>query len=63
MKKASQQEKENEKFRLAYQKYIRNDQLAADDLKTLIRKVKECDDSPLRSKIADLQQQWNRRKC
>jgi hypothetical protein len=62
IKKAQQQEKEEGKFRQAYQKYVRNERLVADDLKVLLRKVKERDDSPLRSKIAELQQQWNKRK-
>jgi hypothetical protein len=63
MKKAQQQEKENEKFRLAYQKYVRNEGLVADNLKSLITKVKHCDDYPLCLKIADLQQQLKKQKC
>jgi hypothetical protein len=62
MKKARQQEKEEGKFRQAYQKYVRNERVVADNLKVLLRKVKERDDSPLRSKIYELQQQWNKRK-
>jgi hypothetical protein len=63
VKKAAQQAKESQQFRQAYQKYANNQRLAASDLRALIRKTKHHrDDSPVRSKMLELQEQWDRRK-
>jgi hypothetical protein len=61
-KKAAQQEKENMSFTESYHKYRNNQKLAGNDMKHLLRKVREANDSPLRTKIADLRQQWEKRK-
>jgi hypothetical protein len=54
--------KSQEKFIVAYNKYASNQNLHSEDLKALIKKVKKKDDTPLRSKITELREQWNRRK-
>jgi hypothetical protein len=62
MKKDIQQQQETNKFRASYRKYISNLPLSTTDMKTLIKRVKTKDDSPLRSRMVDIHQQWNRRK-
>jgi hypothetical protein len=50
------------KFHTSYQKYRNNAKLGAGDLSTLLRKVRQTGDSPIPTKIADLQQQWESKK-
>jgi hypothetical protein len=61
-KKNVQHEKESNEFRKSYQKYAKNLPLSTTDIRSLIRKVKHRDDSPLKTKTAELKQQWERRR-
>jgi hypothetical protein len=61
-KKSSQVQKEQEKFRASFQRYIRNETLKSDDYRTLLQRFKRSNDSPLRSKVGEMMQQWQQRK-
>jgi hypothetical protein len=54
--------KEDDGFQKAYQKYMLGQPLAMVDMKHLLRKVKHRDDSPIRSKVGEIPQQWDKRK-
>jgi hypothetical protein len=45
-----------------YQKYRGNQPLSVADMRNLLRKVKLRDDSPLRTKVAEVKAQWDKRK-
>jgi hypothetical protein len=53
-KKQIQSTKENEQFLLAYKKYNNNDNLLSEDLKALMKRVNEKNNTPLRSKVSEL---------
>jgi hypothetical protein len=57
-----QKEKESKIFRVAYRKYVKNERLLTVDIRSLLKRVKQPDDSPIKSKMVDLQAQWHRRK-
>jgi hypothetical protein len=61
-KKSSQVQDEQDKFRASFQRYIQNETLKSEDYRTLLRRFKRSDDSPLRSKVGELMQQWHQRK-
>lgn len=50
------------KFRSSYLKYVNNNKLVAADYNNLLRKVRQPDDSPLRTKVSELKQQFQQRK-
>jgi hypothetical protein len=52
----------NEKFYKTAEKYISGRSLNVDDMKCLILRVKSGTDSPLKSKKAEVELQYNRRK-
>jgi mRNA-degrading endonuclease YafQ of YafQ-DinJ toxin-antitoxin module len=54
--------KQGNRFKLSYQKFMNNHKLLATDMTNLLRKVRQPNDSPLRSKAHELQQQWEKRK-
>jgi hypothetical protein len=56
------QAKQTDNFRKSYQKFISNQPLAVADMRNLINRVKLLDDSPLKTRLADLKQQWEKRK-
>jgi hypothetical protein len=63
VKKDTQQNKSSQQFQQAYQKYVNSERLTASDLRALIKKTKtQRDNSPVRSKMTELQEQWHRRK-
>jgi hypothetical protein len=62
-KKQDCKNKAENKFNGAYTKYKENkENLRADDLKVLLRRVQRKNDSPIRTKIRDLQDQFHRRE-
>jgi hypothetical protein len=61
-KRASKEDKENSHFTQSFQKFVANEKLTTTDLKNLLRKVKQRDDSPIRSKMVELKAQWEKRK-
>jgi hypothetical protein len=60
--KKSLQEKETNKFKETFQRYVSNQRMNATDYRTLLRRVKQKNDSPLRPKLDGLMQQWQQRK-
>jgi hypothetical protein len=61
-KQQIQQQTANNKLSTLYQRYVKNQQLSADDLCNLLRKVKHRNDKPIATKMAKLQQQWEEQK-
>jgi hypothetical protein len=61
-RKNNQQDKERDAFRESYHKYVNNQRLTNNDLRNLLRNVRKRDDSPIRTKKAELHQQWLKRK-
>jgi hypothetical protein len=61
-KQQQRQQKERTDFTVSYHRYRNNQPLKANDYRNLLRKVRHGDDSPLRSKVTHLQQQWQNRK-
>jgi hypothetical protein len=61
-RKIQQQQKDSTNFRAAFNKYSNNQQLTAADTRTLLKKVRHRDDSPLALRKVDLDQQWEKRK-
>jgi hypothetical protein len=61
-KRMKVQAKQSDNFRKSYQKFISNQPLAVADLRNLMNRVKLRDDSPLKTRSADLKQQWEKRK-
>jgi hypothetical protein len=57
VKRLKVQAKQSENFRLSYQKYLSNQPLAVADMRNLMNRVKLRDDSPLKTRSADLKQQ------
>jgi hypothetical protein len=61
-KRLKVQAKQTDNFRKSYQKFISNQPLAVADMRNLINRVKLRDDSPVKTRSADLKQQWEKRK-
>jgi hypothetical protein len=61
-KKQSQKDKDTANFRASYHKYISKQRLSTVDYRNLLRRIKEPTDSPIKTKVAELQQQWSNRK-
>jgi hypothetical protein len=60
----SAEQKDADKFRAAYHKYVNNQWLVAADLRVLIKPARNPtgDSSPVWTKLIELQEQWQRRK-
>jgi hypothetical protein len=58
-RKEQQMQKEKMNFRASYRKYRSNQRLLTTDLRTLLRRVRTADDPPIKSKLADMVEQWN----
>ncbi len=52
----------DEKFYKVAEKFVSGAQLSVDDMRCLLLWVKSCTDSPLRTKKADVERQYNDRK-
>jgi benzoyl-CoA reductase/2-hydroxyglutaryl-CoA dehydratase subunit BcrC/BadD/HgdB len=61
-KQQQRKQKDNSDFTNSIRRYRNNQPLKANDYKNLLRKIKHSDDSPLRTKVAEMKQQWNKRK-
>jgi hypothetical protein len=61
-KRRQQKEKDSLLFRTAYRKLVRNERLLAGDICCLLKRCKQPDDSPIKTKMVDLLAQWHRRK-
>jgi hypothetical protein len=62
MFKKNRQQKSDEKAKEAFRKYSNNENLRNDDYRALLKRVQQPDDSPIRTKTKELEQQFNIRK-
>jgi hypothetical protein len=62
LKRLEEQEKQSNNFRKSYQKYCNNQQLSVVDIKTILTRFKERNNSPLKTRAAELRQQWDNQK-
>jgi hypothetical protein len=58
-RKEKQIQKEKMNFRASYHKYRTNQRLSTTDLRILLRRVRTADDPPVKSKLAEMVEQWN----